>query len=798
MVKHTSLEMLAQLGSGVSITVVAAAAGLSREQFDAWWQEECRRRVPVTEGVLRVQATQGHVEIRRNRWGMPHVSADNDADLFFGFGHVTAQDRLFQLDHWRRKARGRLAEVLGPPALESDLLYRTLGLALAAETEWASMPAETRELLAAYSTGINAWIEESDDRLPIEFDLLGYRPEPWAPQDCIAIAKELCWYLTGRFPVLIIPELARLVLGDGLLYREFLLGEADEESILPAGSYAARSTVDPRVGAVIGGDGGPGSNNWVVAGGRTATGRPLLANDPHLPYGAVSLWHQVQLCGGSFHVAGAAMPGIPAVMSGRSERVAWGFTNNICSLRDLYQEKTNPAYPGCFLYDGHWGPAEQREEIIGIRGAAEERRIIYSSRNGPIVDDVLPSPARKMGPLALRWLGTEPCGWLTALIGMNRARTSAEFREATRPWRAPTFNLLFADVDGHIGLQSVGRIPVRRLAERGYRPGWDPRHQWDGFIPFDGMPRLLDPPQGFLVTANNRLAPDDYPYPLSGTWSSGLRARRIRTLIEERPRITRGDCQRFQQDVYSGRAAACVTHLTAYLCEDADPEVQRAVALLKAWDARADNDSVAATLFQVFFRYWCRLVAAEHFPPDQVDFVSANVTGLAARLLAGDRVGWFSRRNVAGAVAEAFQATRQELSARLGPEITTWTWGRLHTLKQPHFLSSRGDLGQLLDRSGLPLDGDGSTVNNGTTDGTHASYMGPGFRMVADLADPACGLWMIEVGSASGHPGSAHYDDQLALWAEGSYWYVSLDGRSAVPQVGEETSPLVTLIPEDS
>jgi penicillin amidase len=776
MTRLSSLEMLARLGAGQPIAEVCAAAGMSREQFDVWWHAEYSRHVPPTEGECRVRGPRSRVDIRRDRWGVPHIFAECDGDLFFGFGYATAQDRLFQLDFWRRKARGRLAEVLGLGALGSDILYRTLGLARAADVEWAALPADTRELVIAYSAGINALIEQSRDRLPIEFDLLGYEPEPWAPEDCVAIAKETRWYMTGRLPVIVIPELAKRILGQGPLYREFLLGETDDESIVPPGAYPARPDADPRVGSTVGEDDGPGSNNWVLAGPRTVTGKPLVANDPHVPFGAVSVWHEVCLHGGSFHVAGVSMVGQPAVLIGRNERVAWGITNNICSLRDLYQEKTDPAYPDCFLHDGQWEPASQREEVIHVKGAEPVRKVVRFSRNGPIVDELLPPAARSAGSVALRWLGTEPCGWLPAMLAMNRASTAEEFRAALRPWHVPTFNLVFADVDGRTGFQSVGRIPVRQVAERGYRPGWDPRHQWGGLIPFEDMPHLRDPKSGYAITANNRLAPDDYPYPLAGTWSSGRRARRIRELIESRPKLTREDCQQIQQDVFSGRAAECVPALAALLADDPDPRVRRAVAFLKAWDFRVVPNSVAAALFNVFFSSWCRTVTAERFPADQVEIVAANASGLAARLLAGDRAGWFAQSDRIAAARRTFQAALDELTARLGSDVATWTWGRLHPLVQKHFLSGRGELGQLLDRSGLAVGGDGTTINNSTPDANHAASLGAGYRMVADLADAAHGLWTVEVGSISGHPGSPHYDDQLALWAEGGYRYLPVSG----------------------
>jgi penicillin amidase len=764
--------MLRRLGEGESITAICAATGWPRDRFDAWWQEECRKRVPPAKGTQALRGLKSAVRITRDRWGIPHVHADNDRDLFFGFGYATAQDRLFQLEYLRRKARGTLAEVIGPEAVDSDVLYRTIGLARIAEAELRQLPAETADLLAAYTAGINALMEASRDNLPIEFDLLGYRPEPWRPADSLAIEGEFRWYLTGRFPVIAIPELARRTLGAGPLYQAFLQGEEDDESILRPGEYPAGK---PRPGKAGGGGDGPGSNNWVLAGSRTTTGLPIVANDPHIPLYAVSIWHEVVLRGGSFHVSGVALAGMPAIMIGRNRRVAWGITNNICSLRDLYQEKTDPVHPGCFLFDGKWEPARQWEECIAVKGAAPVKKILRASRNGPIVDEILPAQARHTGPVSLRWVGFEYCGWLTALLGTNKSRNCAEFRQATRPWAVPTFNLVFADADGHTGFQCVGKIPVRDNWERGYRPGWDPKHQWQSYIPFEALPHLIDPPRGFVVTANNRTAPGDYPYPLSGTWSGGHRARRIREMIEAKPKHSREACQAMQLDVTSNRARMVVRPLVAILQKDGDERVRKATDVLASWDCVIGKDSAGAALFNVFMVHWLRAVTSERFPPESAAFVTTTAGGLAIGLLDKDSVGWFERTKREDAVRRALVAALDDITAKLGPDMSQWRWGRLHALQQKHFLSSRGDLGTLLDRSGLPVGGDGHTVNSATPDANYAAWLGAGYRMVADMADPRAGLWAVEVGSASGHPGSPHYDDQIAPWSAGQFHYLPLD-----------------------
>jgi penicillin amidase len=796
-------DILARLGRGDTIAAVSAAAGLPGHQFDAWWRDECQHRVPAMTGGRRFAGLHSAVRIERDRWGIPHIHAGSDADLFFGFGYATAQDRLFQLDYVRRKARGRLAEILGPEAVESDLLYRTVGVGAIAEREWDTLPDETRTLLTAYAAGVNAMIEESRDNLPIEFDLLDYRPEPWSPADSLAILGEFRWYLTGRFPVIVIPELVKRAVGDGPLYRAFLQAEADESSILQPGDYQAVSRGPAPTGGTGGGpDTAGGSNNWVLAGTKTETGKPLVASDPHIPFAAVSIWQEVHLAGGSFHVAGVALAGVPAIIIGRSANVAWGITNNICSQRDLYQEKTDPAHSGCFLYDGQWEPARQREEVIQVKGAEPVRKVIRSSRNGPIVDEVLPAAARGTGPVSLRWLGAEPCGWLTALLGMNRAHSCAEFRAATRPWLVPTFSLVFADTEGHIGYHCAGRIPRRRRPERGYRAGWDPAQQWDGLIPFEAMPHLDDPARGYIVTANNRVAADDYPVPLAGTWVVGNRARRIRHLIEATQCVYEGSkiaqtatvfssrvCQQMQLDVRSERAAADVPSLLMVLAGDPKEQVRQAAERLAAWDFQVTKDSVPATLFNVFFAHWCRTVADERFGSAQAALIATGATPLAAHLLKEDAHGWFTQRSREQAIRQTFRAALDELTTRLGPDMSRWTWGRLHMLMQRHFLSGRGDLGKLLDRSGLPLNGDTNTVCSTTIDPDYRCSLGAGYRMVADLADPQRGLWAIEVASVSGHPGSLHYDDQLPPWSEGQYHYIALTAEAGQTALVLEPMP---------
>ncbi|MBM3957372.1 MAG: penicillin acylase family protein, partial [Gemmatimonadetes bacterium] len=564
------------------------------------------------------------------------------------------------------------------------------------------------------------------------------------------------------------------------LYEGFLEGEADDESIVPPGAYPTRQAGTQPVGAAANApDEGAGSNNWVIAGSRTVTGKPIVASDPHIAFAAVSCWYEAHLCGGSFNAAGMAYAGMPAIMFGRNSRVAWGITNNICSQRDLYQERTSPDHPGCFLFDGQWEPARELTEEIRVRGGDTVRKTVRFSRNGPIVDDILPPVARGTGPVSLRWLGATNCRWLTSLLAMDRAGSADAFREALRGWRVPTWNLVFADADGHTGYQAAGDVPIRGIPERGYRPGWEPAHQWRGVVPWEGMPRLADPARGWIATANNRPAPDDFPYPLSGTWASGHRARRIRQMIEERGELSKEAVAEMQMDVLSLRAAEGVPRLLRTLAGSSNARLRRAAGALREWDCRMETDRVGAAVFEVFFTHWCRTVSSARFQGETADALSPALAGLALRLLDADPAGWFPAGRRETAAAEALNAALDELASRLGPDMASWEWGRLHTIRLRHVLSGRGELADLLDRGGLPVRGNGVTVCNTGFDPNWGAPMGANYRLIADMSTSPPALWAQESQGQSGHPGSKHYCDQLPEWLAGRHHPLPLDRTEA-------------------
>lgn len=781
--------MLRRLGRGASIADVCAAAGMAADKFETWWDRETRRRLAVIDGST-LGPVGAAVEIQRDACGVPHIFAETEPDLFVGYGYAMAQDRLFQMDYLRRQALGRLSEVLGPEAYDDDLLARTVGLHRIAEEETARLPGETAERYEAFSAGVNAFIEACQDTPPVEFDLLDYRPEPWRPLDSIALLGEFRWYLTGRFPVIAVPELAKRALGEGAQYQAFLTAEAIDETILHPGEYASHGNGagERPMGGI---DDGTGSNNWVLGPRRSASGAAMVASDPHIAFGAPNCWYQAHLVGGRYNVAGAGYAGAPGIQIGRNLRVAWGITNNISSQRDLYRERTDAAHPGAFLYNGQWEPARERMEAIQVRGEGVREAVVRSSRNGPIVDEILPDFARGTGPVSLRWVGALPCGWPTSILELNAAETWDDFEDALRGWASPTLSMVCGDVDGGFGYRATGQVPIRAREERGYRRGWDPADGWQGMIPFEGMPSVREPERGWVATANNLPAGAGFPYPLANMSPTGYRARRIRQMIESRKVHSREHMASMQYDVLALRAVDATPALVRIL-DGGDARARTAAAVLGAWDRRVETESAAAAIFEAFQFHWDESVAAERFSAeasalavgDPAAFVAGGIGSLSLRLLADDDVEWFASPEARdAAVRAAMGRALDELAERLGDDMSTWRWGRLHRLPLQHLLSGRGDLGSLLDRGGDAVSGNGLVVSNSGSTPDYVSRSGANYRLLVDLAEAPAQMWSLDAAGPSGQPGSPHYANQFGDWLAGRYQRICLEREDVRPTI---------------
>lgn len=735
-----------------------------------------RRAFPQVSGRLEVPGLSQPVEVIRDRWGIPHVYARSRADLAFAQGFVHAQDRLWQMELNRRTASGRLAEVFGEPAVGTDRFLRTIGLRRAAEAHLRGLAPETRVHLDAYAAGVNAFIRQARGRLPLEFVILGLTPEPWSPADTLAYGKLMAWVLGGDWRVEILRQQLLARFGDDALDRLLPGYPADAPVIVPAvggagpapaGALAHGEPDLPGLGLALAGRAGLGSNNWVVAGDRTTTGRPLLANDPHLEAQMPSVWYLMHLSDDRHEVAGATFPGAPGVIIGHNRDIAWGVTNANPDVQDLFVERFHPNDPSRYLYRGAWVPATIIEESIRVKGRADPViETVRVTRHGPILNNVV----RGLGEyMALRWTALESSTIIEAVDAINRASSWEEFRRALRAWDAPAQNFVFAHRDGDIGYQFPGRVPVRRRGTGGVPvPGWTGEYDWTGTLPFEALP-TLHRGAGVIVTANNRISSREYPHFLGRAWDPGFRARRITGLLAD-GRHSVETFKAIQMDVTSLPARAVVETLRSVPITD--PALRDLFAELLAWNGVLDAASRPAALYEALLNALLREVFRG--PLDDAVFArylrhyDGPVLALLSLLREPSSPWWRGHRD--RVVEVAFRAAVRDLEHRLGPDRARWRWGRLHQPTFQHPLGRVRALAWIFNTTPPETGGDAFTVNMGAFDPEEpfrhrivASY-----RQILDLADWDRSL-VIHTTGQSGLPFHRHYRDFAGLWARGEY-----------------------------
>ena len=774
-------------------------------------RERARAALPPTEGALAVPGLSAPVEMVRDRWGVPHVTAADHLDLAFAQGFVTASERLFQLELSLRLGSGRLAEVFGELTLPLDRFVRTVGWNRAAARIAAKSDDESRALIDAMVAGWHAWLAAMPAR-PVEYEVLGL--DPWLPsgdeaRELVAAASVfMSWSLSGNLDA----ELLRAEIGERLGWEAVLdlfPGVPTEPGPVLAGKLGAddagRAALDLlRAGPRL--PGGQGSNNWVVGGRRSATGRPLLANDPHLLVQLPSVWFEIHLTGPGLDVAGVALPFAPGVTIGHNDRIAWGFTNVGGDVQDLYLERLSGDGTAA-LYEGRWEPLAVRREEIRVRGAAEPVVVeARETRHGPLLDSYLvgiarPEPRPLRETYALRFVGLDEGVQPAVTLRINRARTFEEFREAVRGWHCPGQNMVYADVEGHIGYQATGLHPVRRRGDGTLPvPGWTAEYEWEGWVPFDEMPWALDPDEGFLVTANNRPHDDAYPWFLGRDFMPPFRARRITELLTATERHDTASFARIQMDTVSIPARTIVPML---LEVEPKTEAQRAaLALLRGWDLDLAAGSAAAGVYQA----WCRHIAEQVLRPRLGDELFEQYYGLRewsnafqhqalAHLLAYPSARWFGEDGRAArdrALCRALDAALEELAERLGESPQGWSWGGLHHVRFAGQLARVPGLGDLFTGGEMPIGGDEQTVLQSMYEpgaGTYDAVVVPSWRQILDPSDWDASVGTHTVGQ-SGNPASPHFADLFPLWAEGRHHPLPFS-RSAVEAAAESTQRLV-------
>jgi len=753
-----------------------------------------RLSLPDTEGEIRIAGIAGTVEIQRDGYGIPHIFAQRDEDAIFGLGFAHAQDRLWQMEMNRRIAAGRVAEILGPGALEADRFLRTLGVRRAAEANLRGFDAETRRLLDAYAAGVNAFLA-GNPVLPPEFWLTGARPEPWTPADSVAWTKMMAWDLGKNWR----NELLRMRLSKSLplaRIHEFVApypGEAPPEIADLKALYGSldRSAVQlaqdaERLLALApgGGSEGVGSNNWVVSGARSATGKPLLANDPHLGLTAPPVWYFAHLSVDGRNVIGATLPGVPAIVLGRNDRIAWGVTNTGPDVQDLYIEKLDAA--GNYLTPDGPRPFTVIEETLKVKGAPDEKLRIRVSRHGPVISDVsraASDPTPRGYVLAFAW---------TALLEddrtmqwghkIGRAGNWQDFLAAARDYQVPQQNMVYADVEGNIGYIAPGRIPVRKpendLKGLAPAPGWEAKYDWAGWIPFEELPRQYNPAGGRILTANEKITPPGYAHFITSEWDPPYRAKRIGELLDALPKHSVASFARIQGDVLSLAMRESLPGLLATIPRS-DP-ARNALALLAKWDGSMTPDRPEPVIAWAWWREFTRALYADELG----DAFAANWKARApfvASVLAGrgDHARWCddvrtpAQETCAELLAASLESALAELARRYGADLQKWRWGEVHYARLEHRPFGRQPLLARWFDIRVPTPGDTYTVNVGRNDFVDderpfASRHAASLRAVYDLADLERSLY-IHSGGQSGNPLSPHYGAFTEAWAKNEY-----------------------------
>ena len=773
-------------------TGAAALASAGAASFGLW-HRLFRHPLPKTRGSIAVRGIESQVHISRDRFGVPRIEARSFADLCFGHGFCIGQDRLWQLEFYRRIANGRVAEFAGEEGLAPDRLMRTLGLGRIARSEVATIPAAGRAYLEAYAAGVNAAIEAAPAP-PLELQLLRIDPEPWTPADSLAIGKVVALgFSTNMEQELFRAELVNLIGAEKVARIEPQYPHGNPVVTQPGVPWrgggielaAQIAQVREAVGLTVQ---AAGSNNWVVSGEHSTTGMPLLANDPHISATMPDVWYAVELSTPDFEMRGGSLPGTPGLVIGQSREVAWGFTNVMADVQDLYVERIRSAHEGeapAYEFEGEWRPLEITHERIGVRGRHHEPFEIWETHHGPIVNNAL--GAESSEPLALAWTALREAWPSTAGVELGLATNGRELVEGLSDFAVPCMNLVWADSSGSIGYKLIGKLPVRRGGCPDLpKPGWTGEYEWDGYVPFDELPEIVDPPGGVIVTANNRIAPEDYPHHITSEYQDGYRATRIGALLEERERHSIEDFERIQSDLFTipGRETAIrLARLTP-----TDQASIRAIERLRSWDYVMDPNTIAGTIYAVFTTHFARAVA----------FALIGDSAGAKGWLTLSRLGFTEMTSVPwrfhsrllelweegdedliggrdwdALALESLAAALAELEDRHGHDPAGWRWGRVHGLKFPHALGE-GDaavskmLDHVLSRR-LPAGGAPETVNcvgYVPHRGDYGGRWGATFRLIADLAEPERSRWQHMTGQ-SGHPGSKHYDDLLQDWLAG-------------------------------
>jgi penicillin amidase len=784
-----------------ALLIIAIVAGGA-----AWWF--IYRPLPQLDGSISLPGVQKEITVERDNWGVPHIRASSLQDAVEAQGYVMAQDRLWQLDLMRRASRGQLSEIVGPLALKSDKQFRTFGFSRAAERDYAAMDKDSRALMEAYARGVNAFIEQHQKSLPLEFTLLKYKPQPWQPTDSLVIAGYMYQTLTDTWE----RELDRAKVEERVgadrskdLFAvdapmdHFVVGDPEVPN---DGSQASRVDPDDEdddddmptdtiLKAAVPGAGGVrtpetfadvtsalwpsiegyleetqseirqglGSNNWVVSGAHTATGKPLLANDTHLELSIPPIWYEIHLTAPGYNAKGFTLPGAPLIVIGHNDRIAWGFTNNGADVQDLYIETFNPAAPDEYRVNGAWVKAQVFDEMIHVKGQPDEHLKVVVTRHGPVVHQ------EGNKAYALRWTALEPDGLGSTYNWLSTANNWREFREVMKRVWGPGQNAVYADVDGNIGYVMAARVPTRKKGHGEVPiPGDTDAYEWTGYIPFDQLPQALNPDSGLIVTANARVVGPNYKPYLTDRWEEPYRTARIYDLLHDKTDLRPIDMLKVETDTFSFPHVFLADQISAAskTAQPKDPRARKLIDGLKDWNGIADADSSLVSFLVMARRAALDLILEPYLGRD-TNLYSWRSTAFLQKVLTDRPAKWLppAYKNYDELLAATADRAVSMLAEQTKSErIDDWQWKELNSLDMLHPIGREGFLKHLLSITGKPQSGTGYSVRAAT------KRHGPSMRFIANLANWDDSILLIPAGE-SGQVGSGHYTDQFSYWYEG-------------------------------
>lgn len=732
------------------------------------------KSLPQVSGQVNVQVLDSNVKVHRDENGIPTIVADNEADLYRAQGYTHAQDRLFQMDLARRQASGRLSEVVGKAALDNDKKFLVFSLRKAAEKSYDGYSDSAKKILDNYAEGVNAYIEEAtkDNKLPYEFSLLGYKPEKWTAVDSLTIGKYMAYDLGGHWDHLGFNNWILNNLGEENLKQllpESFSEDKDSEDIIKA-NLGIDVNIDSKVASTERPPMENGSNDWVVSGKKTKSGKPLLADDPHLGLSTPSVWYQMSLQTPENKVSGVIFPGIPGIILGHNEHISWGVTNFGPDVQDLYIEKSQDDNPHKFLYDGEYYDAQVDTYNIKVKGENDEKFEVVNTKHGPIIDYLLKPLGNEKTSFSMQWTALESTQELEAILNIDKTKNWDEFEKSLENFKAPAQNFVFADNEGNIAYKSNGNVPIRKKGNGNLPvPGYSSEYGWSGYIDYDKLPRVVNPEEGYIATANTETIKTDYH--TSNVWAQPYRKARIDEFLAEKNDLTVDDMKQLQMDTKNLYAKEFLPEFLKKINE-ADVNKKEVLEQLKSWDYIDNKDYAAPLVYDTWMKKIQAYILKDKMSEDAYKFMphkESYVDKILRDSIAGKNINLIEEKGGLEKVLTAsLNETISELEGKYGSDVAKWQWGKGHTLGFRHPLSkSSSILAYFLNPKEYPISGSRVTVQAARQNDEGLVNHGASWRFVYDF-ETKTGHHVVGPGQ-SGHFMSDNYDDQIEKWVKGEY-----------------------------